>query len=93
MAFNALSKFWFFQSRLIFEAPFIRLLDSLDVIFISPRLVTSNDEFNDYRVLSYCINVVIHIFCDLYSKSFLQMIQMFWYESNIDMLHSISKRC
>lgn len=45
MAFNAFSEFWFFRFQPIFVAAFARLFDSLDVIFISPYLITSNDAF------------------------------------------------
>jgi len=76
---------WFFRFQLIFGAPFAKLLGSFDVIFINPRLVTSNDAFDECRVISY---VGKHFFCDLYSMFFLQKIQVFWYESGGDALHT-----
>ena len=74
---------WFFRFWLIFGVPFARLLGSFDVIFINPRLVTSNNTFDECRVISY---VGKHLFCDLYSTFFLQKIQVLRYESGGDML-------
>ena len=47
---STFSEFSFF--RLIFRAPFSRLLDSFKIIFINPRIVTSNDALDEFRVLS-----------------------------------------
>lgn len=79
------SEFWLFWFRLICGAPFTKLLDSFAVIFISTYIVTSDDVFHESRVLR---SVVKHLSFDLYSTKFFQAVQIFWYESIINKLHT-----
>ena len=83
--FIAFSEFWLFRFWLVFRAPFARLFDSFVKIFIKQRLITSNDAFDYCMVLSYGIK---HVYCDLYTTSFLQTIQVFWYDASIDLLYT-----
>ena len=78
MAFSSFNEFLFMTHSAI-------LLGSFNVIFINPRLVTSNNTFDEYRVISY---VGKHLFCDLYSTFFLQKIHVSRYKSGGDALHT-----
>lgn len=71
MAFSSLSEFWFFCYRLILGARFARLSDSFDVMFLNPRLDTSNDMFDECAVLSY---IVKRLFSIQHPTLFLQKI-------------------
>ena len=63
-----------FRFGLIFGAPFARLWNSFDIIFINSHHASSNDAFDEIIIVSY---VVKHLFCDLYSTSCLQKFRSF----------------
>lgn len=77
--------FFFFWFRFTFGAPFARLLESFEVIVIKPRLATSNDEFEECRLLSYAAK---HLFYSIFSTSLLQKMQVSQYEYSTDTLHA-----
>ena len=56
MALNDFSDFWFLRFRLIFGAPFARLLDSFDVIFINPRKKSKCLELRKSRKQNISLN-------------------------------------
>ena len=85
MAFSSFSEFFFMPSidlwRVPRSTPGVCPKDEV----INPHLVTSNNTFDECRVISY---VGKHLSYELYSKFFLQKIQVFRYESGGDALHT-----
>ena len=57
-----------------FGTPFARLVGGFEAIFLNPRLVTSNNTFEECRVISY---VGKHLFCDPYWTFFLKKCRSF----------------
>ena len=94
MTFSNFSEFWFFRFQLIFK---VFSLDCWTVSTSNPCLVTSNDAFDECRVLSYAVKhrFSISTFVELIGKRCWDSLLYLWCHDDFQAFFSIlsSLRC